>query len=241
MEFLASVTFIFLLKELYLGNPYIIVFILKYFDQLLNLQQLWVVLFCNFSGHLLSMFSLEILDQDCILHLCRFHPNLLWFCCWCSSELTTVSRQCFFLNLPVSLIFANVCLLCLAAGAANSWAERYVSAMLILYPLCKHSLLSFNQLPKSHRLTFTSLPSKSKMMPMLSSVSSATSHSWSLTLIVAFDLSSNSPSLSSTPHCSAATLLAFCWLMVLEVVTVRKDNISRLIAEYLVGGFMRWW
>jgi hypothetical protein len=25
----------------------------------------------------------------------------------------------------------------------------------------------------------------------------------------------------------------------LEVVTVRKDNISRLVAEYLVGGFMR--
>jgi hypothetical protein len=25
----------------------------------------------------------------------------------------------------------------------------------------------------------------------------------------------------------------------LEVVTVRKDNISRLAAEYLVGGFMR--
>jgi hypothetical protein len=27
--------------------------------------------------------------------------------------------------------------------------------------------------------------------------------------------------------------------MVLEVVTVRKENISRLVAEYLVGGFMR--
>jgi hypothetical protein len=25
----------------------------------------------------------------------------------------------------------------------------------------------------------------------------------------------------------------------LEVITVRKDNISRLVAEYLVGGFMR--
>ncbi len=37
-----------------------------------------------------------------------------------------------------------------------------------------------------------------------------------------------------------------CWSynnksLVLEVITVRKDNISNLIAEYLDGGFMRWW
>ncbi len=29
-------------------------------------------------------------------------------------------------------------------------------------------------------------------------------------------------------------------IRMLEVVTVRKDNISSLVAEYLVGGFVRW-
>ncbi len=48
VEILKSVTFILLLKELYLSNPYIIVWILIYVDQLLNMRQFWEVLMIYF-------------------------------------------------------------------------------------------------------------------------------------------------------------------------------------------------